>query len=116
MNPGFRDHFENPRGIGAVENPSATAKLVNPACGDILQFTMLIEKGRIADLRFQCKGCSASIAAASALVSCAKGQAIEDAEKIDHAKLEALIGELPTLSKHGINLALDAFKLLIAEI
>lgn len=116
MNPGFRDHFENPRGLGSIENPSAVAKHVNPACGDILQFSAIARGGVIEDLRFQCKGCSASIAAASALVTCAKGQGIEDAEKIDQAQLEALIGELPTLSKHGFALALDAFKRLLAEL
>ncbi|MDF1665867.1 MAG: iron-sulfur cluster assembly scaffold protein [Planctomycetota bacterium] len=116
MNPGFRDHFENPRGLGTLENPSAAAKHVNPACGDILQFSVLVTDGVIADLRFQCKGCSASIAAASALVTCAKGQAVQDAEKIDLPQLEELIGELPVLSKHGFTLALDAFKSLLAEL
>lgn len=116
MTPAFQDHFENPRGLGTLENPSASKRQVNPACGDILRIDLLVEESRILDIRFQCKGCSASIAAASALVSIAKGQSLENAEEIDQAKLEAMIGELPALSKHGFTLALDAFRGALAEL
>ena len=38
------DHFQNPRNAGVVATPDATARLENPACGDILELSVRLEK------------------------------------------------------------------------
>src|ERR1700730_19364192 len=75
------DHFQNPRNAGEVEAPDATAQLENPACGDILELSLKLEKtklegSRIADIRFRAKGCVPAMACGSALTELVKGKNI----------------------------------------
>jgi NifU-like protein involved in Fe-S cluster formation len=75
------DHFQNPRNAGEVEAPDRTARLENPACGDILELSVRLEgiatkpEGkRIADIRFRAKGCVPAMACGSAITELVKGK------------------------------------------
>ncbi len=61
------DHFQNPRNVGELAPPAITVEASNPACGDILRLSARIENGVVAEARFKVRGCTASIAAGSAL-------------------------------------------------
>ena len=39
------DHFENPRNAGELAPPAVTVQVSNPACGDVMQLSLL-EIGR----------------------------------------------------------------------
>ena len=39
------DHFEHPRNVEAVTDADASARVENPACGDILELTIRIADG-----------------------------------------------------------------------
>jgi len=60
------DHFRNPRNAGELTNATATVEVSNPVCGDILKLSARIVDGRIEEARFLCRGCTTSIACASA--------------------------------------------------
>ena len=39
------DHFEHPRNAGTIADADASARIENPACGDILELTLKIDGG-----------------------------------------------------------------------
>ena len=81
---------------------------MNPICGDILRFSVLVEDDRIAQAAFQAKGCTASIAAGSALAEWATDKSLADLAALTASELEALLDGLPNESKHAAVLAVDA--------
>jgi len=61
------EHFRNPRNVGQLPPPAVTIDVSNPACGDLLRLSALFQDDKVVDARFQVRGCTASIAAGSAL-------------------------------------------------
>ena len=81
---------------------------MNPICGDILRFSILVEDGKISQAAFQAKGCTASIAAGSALAEWATGKTLPELGALTALRLEELLDGLPNESKHAAALAIDA--------
>ena len=61
-----RDHFQNPRNVGAIAEADAVGYQTNPVCGDTMRLTLRINGGRVVEARFQTSGCPAPIATRSA--------------------------------------------------
>jgi nitrogen fixation NifU-like protein len=101
------DHFQNPRNAGDISGPDAAAEVENPACGDILRFTIRLEEGRIAEIRFKAKGCVAAMACASALTELVTGKTIPEARIIDRDSVISAVGGIPEASTHAPQLAID---------
>jgi nitrogen fixation NifU-like protein len=76
------DHYRNPRNFGVLESPTATAEDLNPLCGDRIRFDLMVEDGRVTDVRFSGKGCAISQASASMLSESLKGQKLEDIARL----------------------------------
>jgi nitrogen fixation protein NifU and related proteins len=104
------DYFQNPRNPGVVAAPDASVQLENPACGDILQLTMKITGGRIAEIRFRAKGCVPAMACGSLLTELAQGKTTEEAGRLSREDLLQAIGGLPEASGHASHLAIDALQ------
>jgi nitrogen fixation protein NifU and related proteins len=101
------DHFQNPRNAGDVADPDAIAEIENPACGDVLRFSLRMKSGRIAEIRFKAKGCVPSMACASALTELVSGQTVDETRSLRRETLIAAVGGLPQASTHAAQLALD---------
>jgi nitrogen fixation NifU-like protein len=108
--PTLLDYFENPRNAGVVAAPDASVQLENPACGDILQLTMKIAGGRIAEIRFRAKGCVPAMACGSLVTELAQGKTTEEAGQLRREDLVEAIGGLPEASGHASHLAIDALQ------
>lgn len=108
--PTLLDHFENPRNAGVVPAADASVQLENPACGDILQLTMKIAGGRIAEIRFRAKGCVPAMACGSLVTELAHGKTTEEAGQLRREDLVEAIGGLPEASGHASHLAIDALQ------
>jgi nitrogen fixation NifU-like protein len=104
------DHFEHPRNAGELAPPSIMVEATNPVCGDILRLWVLVDQGRISDIRFKAKGCVASIASSSMLTELVKGKTIEQASAISSDGLAAALGGLPAESGHAAELAEEALR------
>lgn len=102
------DHFEHPRNPGVVSDADASVQIENPACGDILKLSLRLAGERIEEIRFQAKGCVASMACASALTELVLGKKVEQAKALEREELVAAVGGLPPASMHASHLALDA--------
>ena len=68
------EHFQNPRNVGELGPPAITVEVANPACGDTLRLGVRFAEGRAAEVRYKVRGCTASIAAGSALTEWIAGK------------------------------------------
>lgn len=68
------DHNKHPRNFGRLEHPDAHADGHNPLCGDRLSVFLKMDGDRVADLRFEGKGCAISTASASLMTEAVKGK------------------------------------------
>lgn len=106
------DHFRNPRRVGSLEPPAITVTVENPICGDIMTLSAAVSDGVIQDVRFRVRGCSAAIAAGSALTELLIGQLTDAALQLAPLSVEETLGGLPNESKHAARLACDAARAL----
>lgn len=108
------DHFRNPRNVGQLDPPAITVDVTNPACGDMLRLSARFEDGRVAEVRYQTRGCTASIAAGSALTEWMIGKSREELKALTPGEIEDLVDGLEPASKHAAVLCVDAAKRLAA--
>lgn len=94
------DHSRHPRHFGPLPEATHTGEGHNPLCGDRVKIYLVLDKAdRIADIKFEGKGCAISQASASLMTDMLVGRSIEEAEKLmggflHMVKGEADIGEL----------------------
>jgi nitrogen fixation NifU-like protein len=110
------DHFQNPRNAGELPPPAVTIEVSNPACGDILRLSARLDaEGRIAETRFKTRGCTASIAAGSALTEWLLGKTPREGAAIRAGDVEDTLGGLEPESKHAAVLCVDAARALARQ-
>src|SRR5262249_31824372 len=107
------DHFRNPRNVGELPPPAKTVEASNPVCGDILRISVRFDGPLVAEARYKTRGCTASIAAGSALTEWMNGKSVEELGAFRPAIVEELVGGLSAESKHAAVLCADAVKLLL---
>jgi nitrogen fixation NifU-like protein len=110
------DHFEHPRNAGTIPDADASARVENPACGDILELTVKIDGDRIAEIQFRAKGCVAAMACGSALTELVRGKSVDDARNLTREELLHAVGGLPQTSSHASHLAMDALHALMKQL
>lgn len=108
------DHFRNPRNAGELPPPALTVEVTQPVCGDILRLSVRFEGGRVAEARFQAKGCTPSMAAGSALTGLVAGKTRGELAALRPADVEEAVGGLPAESRHAALLCVDAVRALLA--
>jgi nitrogen fixation protein NifU and related proteins len=107
------DHFQNPRNVGELPPPATTIEVSNPACGDVLRLSVRFE-GRLAtEVRYKVRGCTASIAAGSALTELMTGRTREELPAITAAHISEAVGGLSPESNHAAVLCCDGVKALL---
>ena len=109
------DHFANPRNVGSIEDPDGVGEVGNPACGDIMTFTIKVRDGRLEDVKFQTFGCGAAIAVSSMISDMAKGKALGEALRITNKDVAEALDGLPTNKLHCSNLGADALHAAIRD-
>jgi len=83
------DHNRKPRNFGRLEPADGRAEGHNPLCGDQLSLFVRMDGERIADVRFEGKGCAISTASASLMTEAVRGK--------DRAAVRELFGKVHTL-------------------
>ena len=110
------DHFNHPRNVGEMENPSGVGTVGNAKCGDIMRMYLDIDdNGIIQEAKFKTFGCGAAVATSSMATELIKGKSIDEALKLTNkAVMEALDG-LPPVKVHCSVLAEQAIKAALAD-
>ncbi|MBV9622029.1 MAG: SUF system NifU family Fe-S cluster assembly protein [Gammaproteobacteria bacterium] len=101
------DHNRHPRNFGRLSGENRVAEGHNPLCGDRLTVSLRLDGERIADIRFEGKGCAISTASASLMTEAVKGKPRAEVQTLFqqvHALLtggaaaDAALGKLAALS------------------
>jgi nitrogen fixation NifU-like protein len=109
------DHFQNPRNVGELPPPAVTVEVSNPVCGDILRLSVEFRDGRVAQSRYKTRGCTASIAAGSALTGLLTGKTPPEIATLRPIDVENAVGGLSSESKHAALLAVDAVRAMLRK-
>ncbi|MDR3703767.1 MAG: iron-sulfur cluster assembly scaffold protein [Candidatus Sulfopaludibacter sp.] len=107
------EHFQNPRNVGDLPAPAVTVEVSNPACGDILRLSARFENDIVAEVRYKVRGCTASIAAGSALTEWMQGKSRAEIAGFQAALVDEAVGGLPAASKHAAVLCADGVQRLL---
>jgi nitrogen fixation NifU-like protein len=109
------DHFQNPRNVGELPPPAVTVEVSNPACGDILRLSVRFENGIAREARYKVRGCTASIAAGSALTEWIAGKTRVEMAAFLPAIIDDAVGGLAAESKHAAALCADGIKAVLRQ-
>ena len=102
MNPGAAtysqtviDHFTNPRNVGRIDHADGTGCVESDRHQDLVELSIRICDGHIADCKFLALGCVAAIAASSMTTVLAIGLSLEEATQLSEAQVVQALGGLP---------------------
>lgn len=109
------EHFEHPRNAGEVESPDGEATTANPVCGDRMRVTIRVEAGRLAEVRWQTRGCPPAIATSSFASEMVRGWTLDDVDTLTREAIAEGIGGLPKDKVHCSVLAADAIRAAVAD-
>ena len=110
------DHFQNPRNAGILDAASATVSVENPVCGDILELSVRMDQGRIAEAHFRTRGCVTAMACSSLLTELLRGKTPDEARSITAEQISEKLSGLPPATFHAAQLARDAVQTLLANL
>lgn len=108
------DHFQRPRNLGELPAPAVRVRVENPVCGDILELWGRFEGRRLAEVRYRTRGCTASIAAGSALTELLVGRSA--GERVSADEVERAVGGLSPESRHAAVLAAEGASALLGAV
>jgi nitrogen fixation protein NifU and related proteins len=107
------DHFQNPRNVGELPSPALTVEVSNPACGDILRLSVQFEGDTASDARYKVRGCTASIAAGSALTEWILGKTRPELARFRPEVVDDVLAGLAPESKHAAVLCADGIQAIL---
>jgi len=88
------DHSKHPRHFGPLVHATHNASGYNPLCGDRVTVHLVVDgEGRVADIKFEGKGCAISQASASLMTDLVLGRSAAEAEKLMDGFLHMVKGE-----------------------
>lgn len=107
--------FQHPQNVGEIEDYDGIGTVGNAVCGDIMQITIKVKDGKIADAKFKTFGCAAAVATSSTATQMIIGMTLDEALKVTNAKVIEVLGELPPQKIHCSVLAEEAIKKAIED-
>jgi nitrogen fixation NifU-like protein len=88
------DHSRHPRHFGTLDHATHKAEGYNPLCGDRVTVMLALGRdGRVADIKFEGKGCAISQASASMMTELLAGRTLPEAQKLMNGFLHLVKGE-----------------------
>ncbi|MDE7263305.1 MAG: SUF system NifU family Fe-S cluster assembly protein [Anaeroplasmataceae bacterium] len=77
------EHYKNPKNKGLKNTDSYhMVHLTNPSCGDDMRVEIIVENGKVVDVRQDGKGCSICLSSASVMSELLIGKSVEEAKNL----------------------------------
>lgn len=87
------DHYENPRHYGLLADADASARGINPGCGDVVTFYLKVDgDGRISSISFEGEGCTISQAGSSIAAEMLSGKTLDEVMAMPSDAILDLLG------------------------
>lgn len=110
----FLEHAQFPRNLGLLRPCNGRANVVG-SCGDSMEVTLRVDEDRVNDLRAQPKGCSFTVACASAMTMLARGRSLDHCLSIGPQDVAGMLGGLPDDHLHCARMAVNALHEAISD-
>lgn len=95
------DHYQHPRNQGILDEGAVSVNLRNPSCGDEITLQLLVDEGKVKDVRFKGAGCSISMASASMMSEAIKGLSVDEAVALSQLFRDMMKGQYVNMDKLG---------------
>lgn len=100
--------------FGRMNDPVSSSYLKGP-CGDAMEFYLVIEKGRISEIKYYTDGCHATRACAAMAAKLADGKTVKEALLISAGEVITRLKGLPEDHLHCSILSVSTLYRAIAE-
>ncbi|MBN1913893.1 MAG: iron-sulfur cluster assembly scaffold protein [Candidatus Omnitrophica bacterium] len=108
------DLLNDPQFFGRMNDPTASSYLKGP-CGDSMEFYLVIEEGRITEIKYYTQGCSATRACAAMTAKLARGKSLKEALSISAKEVSDSLRGLPDEHLHCSILAVSTLYRAVAD-
>src|SRR5688500_4872073 len=98
-----------------MESPDGEATKSNPVCGDRMRVMIRVADDRIAEVRWQTRGCPPAIATSSVASEMVVGWPLERVATLTREEIADAVGGLPKYQLYCSVLAADALRAAIAD-
>lgn len=109
------DHFTNPRNVGEIPNADGVGVVGDPSCGDSMKVWIKVDGNIVADVKFKCQGCPASIATGSVMTEMAIGRDLDEAMELSDEQIADALGGMPERKRHCSSLGAEALHAAITD-
>jgi len=108
------DLINNQRYFGRMNDPVSSSYLKGP-CGDAMEFYLVIEHGKITQIKYYTDGCHATRACAAMVAKLAEGKLIKEALSISAGEVITRLKGLPEDHLHCSILSVSTLYRAIAD-
>jgi len=107
-------NFDIMKHFGQMNDPSGASYMKGP-CGDFMEFYLIINDGKIAEINYYTEGCDATRTCAAVVSIMALNKTLIEALKISAGTVLEKISGLPDGHRHCAILSVSAFYSAIAD-
>lgn len=93
-------HFRAPQNAGVIEDADGIGEIGDPSCGDFMRVFISVKNDIITNVKYQIKGCPASIAVASVMTELAMGKDLDEALMLTDEDVITALDGLPEEKVH----------------
>jgi nitrogen fixation NifU-like protein len=108
------NYFLTKPNLGPLKGANQVTDLTGP-CGDTMKCFIKVEKGRIADAKYQVLGCPGAVSAAMALADLVRGKTLSEALEVKDRDVFRRLVQIPDQKQHCIRLAVKTLEKAIKE-
>jgi len=109
------DHIAHPRNVGRFEAADGEGTVDDAVTENRITIYVRVRGDRITSARFRTFGCSACIAASSAVTVLARGLGLSEASALDLERVDQALGGLPAEKRHCAEFAARALQRAAAD-
>jgi len=107
-------YFLTKPNLGPLKGANHVTELTGP-CGDTMKCFIKVDKGRIADAKYQVLGCPGAVSAAMALADLVRGKTLSEALDVKDRDVFRRLVQIPDQKQHCIRLAVKTLEKAIRE-